>query len=222
MNAKIKEIKDFCGREGTTGIIVKAKLRVTIRPEKTSLNLFSFQSITPMLEMVNELKVRADVIAIEYLDKITSRISGLGEKFHLIVEYENDSGKINEEKEKEKVWKIREALSSQLISRKLEVAEDPWIPDEGLGQFLYWLAENKIPAFGHIGFGVIHPHFRRNDMNIEMMFNIVKKLNGKVSGEHGIGVVKRNFISDEEKVRFMRLKQIYDKENIFNRGKIYG
>jgi len=48
----------------------------------------------------------------------------------------------------------------------------------------------------------------------------VRALNGTVSGEHGIGITKREFADAKIKDKIKRLKEKFDPEGIFNRGKI--
>ena len=49
-------------------------------------------------EKIKELKRDVNVSMAEFFDKFISKELGLGEDYHLIVEYENDSGELSGEK----------------------------------------------------------------------------------------------------------------------------
>ncbi len=85
---------------------------------------------------------------------------------------------------------------------------------------------------GHIGDGNLHPAtwYRRGEgpgrveKFLRDMAELVVKLNGTVSAEHGIGVLKKDLIKmelGEEALNYMReLKRVFDPYNILNPGKI--
>lgn len=217
---KIKgdKVKNFCGLEGVTGIVVQAKLKLTKLPEQRSITIFNFETVTDLVERFNRFK-KESVLAFEYVDRITSNLVGLGDANHLIVEYEGDKGNIKGE-EMEDVWKMREGLYNAVVSKGYVVVEDPWIPLESIDKFLYWLQKNNIPTFGHVGVGVVHPHFKKDSMLVEEMFAVVKRLKGRVSGEHGIGLLKKDYLDDESAENIRKLKEVYDPNNILNGGKM--
>lgn len=217
---KIKgdKLKNFCGLEGTTGVVVEARLKLAKLSEQRSIYLFKFDTITNLTERFNELK-KENVLALEYIDKFSSNLVGLGDFNHLIVEYEGDKGNIKDE-EMQEVWKMREKLNPAVAAKGYVVAEDPWIPLKSIDKFLYWLQKNDIPTFGHIGVGVVHPHFKKDSKLVEEMFAVVKKLKGKVSGEHGIGLLKKDYLDEETAENIRKLKEVYDPNNILNGGKL--
>jgi glycolate oxidase len=53
----------------------------------------------------------------------------------------------------------------------------------------------------------------------------VKKLGGTLSGEHGIGLVQKEYMDivfDKTQLRLMKeIKKIFDPNNILNAGKIF-
>jgi len=214
---KEDEIKNFCGKEGTTGIILKAKLKLDNLPERRSLDVLKFEELDELIEKVKDLE---DVSAIEFINAMAARMADLDEVNHLIVEYEDFQGEIKDKKEIEKIWKMREGLLTKINANNYVVSQDPKIPIDKIIDFLYWLKNNEIPAFGHIGVGIIHPHFERNSEKIVEMFDIVKKLNGEVSGEHGIGLTKKKYANPEFLKDIEDLKKKYNPGNILNGGKI--
>lgn len=115
----------------------------------------------------------------------------------------------------------RESLGSQVVARGYSTMEDPKIPREGFYEFIRFCDERNVPLFGHIGTGIFHPNFRKTDTDkISDMFELVFKLSGKVSGEHGIGLDKRKYLTKDEKDAFSKLKQKYDPDYVLNPEKI--
>jgi len=138
------------------------------------------------------------------------------------------------------LWTLRKALSPALrtIAPK-KINEDVVVPVsqmptliEGIGH----LAEKyaiTIVNFGHAGNGNIHVNLLVNpDDSDEMMraercmdelFSLVLGLDGTLSGEHGIGMVKRPFVSrelDPVALQLMQqLKQQFDPLGLLNPGK---
>ena len=59
---------------------------------------------------------------------------------------------------------------------------------------------------------------------MEIMYDKANKLNGQVSGEHGIGYAKKRYLFNslsEEMIAIMRgIKLAFDPKNILNPGKI--
>jgi FAD/FMN-containing dehydrogenase len=214
-----EKIKDFCGKEGTTGIIVKAKLKLIDQQKEISLAILGFDNLTNLVEKVSELRKNKNVSIIEYIDKHTSGLAGLGEKYHLMIEYESGEGNIKGH-EMGEVWRMRESLYPLVAESGYIVIEDPEIDLENIDKFLYWLQKNEIPTFGHISIGVVHPHFKKDSPQIKEMFEIVKSLKGNVTGEHGIGILKKEYIEKGKIDEIKKLKKTYDEKNTLNKGKI--
>jgi len=138
------------------------------------------------------------------------------------------------------LWKTRKALSPSL--RKIapkKINEDVVVPVSNIPALINGLDELskthniKIVNFGHAGNGNIHVNLLVNpDDKTEMnaasqclndVFDLVLSLNGSLSGEHGVGIEKRDYISKElssTEISLMhQIKQVFDKNNILNPGK---
>lgn len=219
INVNGKQIDDFCGTEGTAGIITKACLKVTEPLEKFSASIFRFDNSTKLVEKVREVIENKNVIAVEYMDKLTAKLSNDEEKFFLFVEYENDEGQIKDENEIEERMKNRAIIGQTLSSKGYIVVEDPKIPFGRMPEFLDWLSIKEIPNYGHIGIEVIHARVKRG-YDLKEFYEKVKELNGDVSGEHGVGIMKREYVDEKLRDKILMLKQRYDPKGILNRGKI--
>lgn len=216
-----KNVKDFCGREGMTGIIVEAKLKIIPKPNTKSMDLKSFNTISGLLKEAKRLMAQKETLTLEFIDKLTSKLLGLDEKYYLISEHENDSGSIVNEEKMNYVRDLRNNLYPELSAKGYIRIEDPVLNINYMPELFKFLELKKVPYFGHIGVGIIHPCFRENsDEAIDEMMNLVINLNGKVTGEHGYGLIKKKYIGKEMKKEVTELKKKYDSYRIMNRGKV--
>jgi glycolate oxidase len=93
----------------------------------------------------------------------------------------------------------------------------------------------RIPSFGHVGDGNLHVYICRDELSdtdwtatlavaFEKMYEKAEELGGLVSGEHGIGFAKKEYLKHqygEYPIALMQgIKQVFDKKNILNPGKI--
>ncbi|RYF74199.1 MAG: FAD-binding oxidoreductase, partial [Comamonadaceae bacterium] len=82
----------------------------------------------------------------------------------------------------------------------------------------------------HAGDGNVHTNLPVNSDNYEMLqtahaavvriMALARSLDGVISGEHGIGITKLEFLSDEELQPFTDYKRRVDPEGRFNKGKL--
>nr|WP_315231324.1 FAD/FMN-binding oxidoreductase [uncultured Albidiferax sp.] len=82
----------------------------------------------------------------------------------------------------------------------------------------------------HAGDGNVHTNLPVNSDNYEMLqtaheavkriMALARSLDGVISGEHGIGITKLEFLSDAEMQPFTDYKQRVDPEGRFNKGKL--
>lgn len=140
----------------------------------------------------------------------------------------------------QRLWQMRKALSPTL--RKVapkKINEDVVVPVSHIPQLISGLGDlsqkhaTKIVNFGHAGNGNIHVNLltnpddpvqmKRAEACLDEVFDLVLSLNGSLSGEHGIGLAKRDFVSREigqESLGLMhQIKQVFDPKNILNPGK---
>ena len=79
-----------------------------------------------------------------------------------------------------------------------------------------WLEEKHIPAYWHIGIGVLHPHFNEEQKELmDEMYKFVQELWWNVSWEHGIGKKKQKYLSGEEKNQIKSIKGKWDSNDVF-------
>lgn len=142
--------------------------------------------------------------------------------------------------ESEDLWAARKALSPSL--RKLaprKINEDVAVPITRLPELVAGLGllsrEHglRIVSFGHAGNGNLHVNIladpadpaqaRAIEACLHAVFRLVLSLEGTLSGEHGVGIDKRDFVGWEiagPALDVMRqIKRVFDPEGILNPGK---
>ena len=143
--------------------------------------------------------------------------------------------------EAQELWKIRRSTSSsfgRMYPNKL--GEDISVPRSAIPEMvrrIQGIAQEyrlDIPLFGHIGDGNLHPNVLCDLRDSAQMERVVKaaqeifisaiELGGTLSGEHGIGLLKREFVRmslDPGLVDLMQeIKSSFDPNNILNPGKV--
>lgn len=139
------------------------------------------------------------------------------------------------------IWHIREATSEFSIHLD-PISFDISLPISNIGDFVNEakiILYEKWPGchivnFGHIGDGNLHLTIDGNTIdknNIEerveiekTIYKLVEKWRGSISAEHGIGVLKKEFlhhsVKDSSIKMMIALKNTLDKKNILNPGKV--
>lgn len=148
----------------------------------------------------------------------------------------------DDEQQKAELWKMRRRIGEAVKAHSIYKEEDTVVPRAELPVLLKGVKEiGKKHGFhsvcyGHAGDGNLHVNIIRGDLaeekwsgslkqGIHEIFELVKRLGGTISGEHGIGLVQKeymNVIFDDTQMRLMKeIKKIFDPNNILNPGKIF-
>ena len=149
---------------------------------------------------------------------------------------------VDTEERKKSVWSARGAFLEAIKASTTEMDEcDVVVPGNQVDTFIkftHQLAEEfgvRIPSFGHAGDGNLHVYICRDDLNQEdwektlsaifdRMYEKSVELGGLVSGEHGIGYAKKEFLKrqygDTPIALMQGIKQVFDPKNILNPGKV--
>lgn len=142
----------------------------------------------------------------------------------------------------ERIWEARRAVSPALARRRPnKLGEDICVPRSNLAAMIariHEIAEKytlEIPVFGHAGDGNIHPNIlcdRRDESEVARVvcagreiFEAAVALGGTLSGEHGIGILKKQFmeldVGADALAAMRRIKEALDPHGIMNPGKIF-
>lgn len=148
------------------------------------------------------------------------------------------------EEESARFWKIRKQLVWALRTMSTRTSiEDIVVPIAAVRPFvrkIQQVAEKRglrIPTFGHAADGNLHSHPLKNpgmsDEDWDALLPVVLKelyleaaaLGGTISGEHGIGNKRREYLAlvmPEAQIALLRaIKAALDPKGIFNPGKIF-
>ena len=143
-----------------------------------------------------------------------------------------------DDNERNDIWFARRNCSQAInIYGNLKLNEDITVPRSKLPELLERIggvAEKygvQVPCFGHTGDGNVHTNVMVVDRAdpaqvesghkaIEEIFKIAVELGGTLSGEHGIGISKAEFMplafTDAEMELFRSIKKAFDPNNILN------
>ncbi len=149
---------------------------------------------------------------------------------------------VDTEERKKSVWSARGAFLEAIKSSTTAMDEcDVVVPVNKVDEFIkftHCLSEEKkvrIPSFGHAGDGNLHVYICRDNLSEEewerilkecfdLMYKKAEELGGLVSGEHGIGYAKKDYLKrqyGETPILLMQgIKNTFDPKNILNPGKI--
>lgn len=144
----------------------------------------------------------------------------------------------------QELMNIRDLISETLSMHYTLHKNDISVPVPAIPAFLFELHESitkayagyKVVVFGHVGDGNLHVNVLKpaditdaefwkgcHDSD-QTIFATVRNFKGSISAEHGVGLLKRDFIHysrTAEELEMMRgIKSVFDPLNIMNPGKV--
>ncbi len=141
-----------------------------------------------------------------------------------------------------KIWSIRRNLSPAVKSMTgIKISEDIAVPPSKLPEIVDFVAKLnrkyplRINSFGHAGDGNLHVNFLAQSNNesetskigeaIEKLFDKTLELGGTLTGEHGIGLTKKDYLHfefDRPTIDYMKkVKSVFDIDRLLNPGKMF-
>lgn len=145
-------------------------------------------------------------------------------------------------RQKAELWKLRRRVAEAVKIDGYTIEEDTVVPRAELPALIKGVKQLgkeynfEVVCYGHAGDGNLHIRIKKEgsiySLNnpdvipaLKALFELVKKLGGTISGEHGIGLVQKEYmpiIFEETSMNLMRgIKKIFDPNNILNSGKIF-
>ena len=183
------------------------------------------------------LLIEVDGNDIDLLYKDCEKIAEVMEQF--------DCGEIllaDSESQKEQLWKLRRAVGEAVKANSVYKEQDTVVPRAELAKLLIGVKEIgakygfKSVCYGHAGDGNLHVNIIKGEMSdsdwnnkltfgIREIFELTKNLGGTISGEHGIGLVQKEYLgivlSDKNIELQKGIKKLFDPKGILNPGKIF-
>lgn len=144
--------------------------------------------------------------------------------------------------QKEELWRLRRTMAVSVKSNSVYKEEDTVVPRAALPELISGIkniGKNygfDSVCYGHAGDGNLHVNIIKGAMSdhdwdnhlkegIKEIFELTVNLGGTLSGEHGIGLVQKDYMPikfSELHLNLMRgIKQVFDKKGILNPGKIF-
>lgn len=144
--------------------------------------------------------------------------------------------------QKEDLWRMRRTMAESVKSNSVYKEEDTVVPRAALPKLIKGIKEIgsrygfESVCYGHAGDGNLHVNIIKAGMSDEdwknrlkdgivEVFELTAALGGTISGEHGIGLVQKEFMSikySEVNLNLMRaIKNVFDPIGILNPGKIF-
>ena len=140
----------------------------------------------------------------------------------------------------EQWWKVRRAIGETVKQVSPYKEEDTVVPRSAMPQLLKKVKSIgdqygfQSVCYGHAGDGNLHVNILKNDLSDEVwnhqipmaiaeIFEFCKSVGGTISGEHGIGLVQKQYLPivlDPIHFQLLRgIKSTFDPQNILNPGK---
>ncbi|MDN3547943.1 FAD-binding oxidoreductase [Mucilaginibacter aquaedulcis] len=144
--------------------------------------------------------------------------------------------------QKEELWRLRRTMAVSVKSNSVYKEEDTVVPRAALPQLIKGIKDIgakygfESVCYGHAGDGNLHVNIIKANMSdedwnnklkfgIREIFELTVSLGGTLSGEHGIGLVQKDFMpikySEVHFALWRGIKNVFDPKGILNPGKIF-
>ncbi len=144
--------------------------------------------------------------------------------------------------QKQMLWTLRRKVGEAVKSNSIYKEEDTVVPRAELPELLQIIKTLgkeygfQSVCYGHAGDGNLHVNIVKGNMSdedwnnkltdgIRKLFQEVVRMGGTISGEHGIGLVQKEYMDiafNAVQMSLMRqIKQVFDPNGILNPGKIF-
>lgn len=175
----------------------------------------------------------------DYIEKAMELFTELAEQ-NIVVD-----GTVSQSpKQAQELWKLRENIT-EATSHKQPYKNDVSVRVSRVPEFLVEVSDIlkkehpdfEVVWFGHVGDGNLHINILKPDSLTsaefvtrcksvdEVLFQMIERLEGSISAEHGVGLVKKQFLHHTRsiaEINFMKqIKLVFDPDNIMNPGKIF-
>jgi glycolate oxidase len=146
------------------------------------------------------------------------------------------------EDKKNQFWRLRRSIGEATKKGNVYKEEDTVVPRASLPALYHGVKAIagryglRTVCYGHAGDGNLHVNILKDQLTdsywnhevkeaIREIFQLCYSLKGTISGEHGIGLVQKEYmpiVMPEWQLELMRgIKQVFDPRGILNPGKIF-
>lgn len=210
------DLRKVLGWEGTTGILVRLRLKVAPTPTRRTLDIHEVASPTEALHHA-ALAAAKHPFLTEYVDAQCASLLGLAAKPHVIIGYEGDVGAYKDQVKVEELLAARKRLGHRLWGEGFPIEEEATLEEEQVERFVARCESAGWPCYGHLAIGVLSASLR-DEKERERFLNGVVSIGATPGGKWGYGRVKRPYAPTEMKRLLVRLKEERDYNLILNPG----
>lgn len=175
-----------------------------------------------------------------HIDQLYAEMESIG---NLLQRY--DAGELlfaDSHEQKQALWSLRRKVGEAVKSQSIYKEEDTVVPRAHLPELLQIIKSLgkeygfQSVCYGHAGDGNLHVNIVKGDLSdetwnerlpeaIRRLFTEVVRMGGTISGEHGIGLVQKQYMDvafNAVQLRLMQeIKHLFDPNGILNPGKIF-
>lgn len=145
-----------------------------------------------------------------------------------------------DEGQRQKLWAARRVVSTALRALKpFKISEDIAVPRSRIVEAISELKRMGeelglvVATYGHAGDGNLHANILfdapserpKVDRAVERMLELTVALGGTITGEHGVGYAKRDYLALEQAPGLIelqrRIKRLFDPAGLLNPGKLF-
>ncbi|MGH3722537.1 MAG: FAD-binding oxidoreductase [Mycobacterium sp.] len=215
----------FVGAEGTLGVITALELRLRPVPQHRVAAITGFDDLDQLVEASRIFRDLDGIAALELMDSRLGIPSPVDNPWLLLIELARDSDPTEDLAEaleaagvaeqaavgldtssRERLWQVRESIAEALGAYGPPLKFDVALPLPHIGEFerrataliTETVTEATPVLFGHVGEGNLHLNVLRcpdASALYQPMMTLIADLGGNVSSEHGVGTLKRDYLS---------------------------
>ncbi|GAA4785046.1 FAD-linked oxidase C-terminal domain-containing protein [Olivibacter ginsenosidimutans] len=211
---------EFMERKGVAWVIEHEHLTFNLMPEAEAF-----------------LLIEVDGNQLDELMRVCEQINDTLEHYHCLDVLFAESAS-----QKESLWHLRRIMGVSVKSKAIYKEEDTVVPRAALPTLIRGIKDIgqrygfESVCYGHAGDGNLHVNILKGEMSaddwnnrlkegIRELFELTIKLGGTISGEHGIGLVQREYMPLKYTPLHLELmqgiKKVFDPHQILNPGKIF-